>query len=98
MIARMPGFAELTMASCCGPAGLDQTDAVQQRYGAAAAEREACLCTPVAFDAALLEVIPAEVVERDYGCGDPPAGCSQVTPCSIWAAAAARTPSSVPRW
>ncbi len=25
----------------------------------------------MAFDAALLEVIPAEVVERDYGCGDP---------------------------
>jgi len=67
----MVGFADFTMASCCGPAGLDQTDAVQQRYGAAAAEREACLCTPVAFDATLLEVIPAEVVERDYGCGDP---------------------------
>jgi len=50
---------------------LDQTQAVEERYGAAAAEREACLCTPVAFDSALLRVIPAEVVERDYGCGDP---------------------------
>jgi len=27
----MVGFADFTMASCCGPAGLDQTDAVQQR-------------------------------------------------------------------
>ena len=55
---------------CCGPA-LDQTQAVEKRYGAAALEQEACLCTPVAFDASLLNVIPEEVVERDYGCGDP---------------------------
>ena len=55
---------------CCGPA-LDQTQAVEERYGAAAQEQEACLCTPVAFDASLLKVIPEEVVERDYGCGDP---------------------------
>ena len=46
-------------------------DAVEDRYGAAAHEREACLCTPVGFDPALLKVIPDEVVERDYGCGDP---------------------------
>ena len=55
---------------CCGPS-LDQTKAVEERYGAAAQEQEACLCTPVAFDASLLMVIPDEVVERDYGCGDP---------------------------
>ena len=50
---------------------LDQRDAVQRRYGAAALEKEACLCTPVGFDPTLLKVIPSEVVERDYGCGDP---------------------------
>ena len=50
---------------------LDQRDAVQRRYGAAALEKEACLCTPVGFDPTLLKVIPPEVVERDYGCGDP---------------------------
>ena len=55
---------------CCGPS-LDQTQAVESRYGAAAHQQEACLCTPVAFDASLLKVIPADVVERDYGCGDP---------------------------
>ena len=60
------------MSSCCGPsAPLDQTSAVDARYGAAALEQEACLCTPVAFNPQWLEVIPAEVVERDYGCGDP---------------------------
>ena len=56
---------------CCGSAPLDQTRAVEDRYGAAAQELEACLCTPVGFDAELLKVIPEEVVERDYGCGDP---------------------------
>ena len=50
---------------------LDQTQAVERRYGAAAQQREACLCTPVGFDPRWLRVIPAAVVERDYGCGDP---------------------------
>ena len=44
---------------------------MEDRYGAAAHEEEACLCTPVGFDPALLAVIPDAVVERDYGCGDP---------------------------
>ena len=60
--------------SCCSapvPQSLDQTQAVEARYGAAAQEQEACLCTPVGFDPALLKVIPEAVVERDYGCGDP---------------------------
>ena len=60
--------------SCCPspePQSLDQTQAVEARYGAAAQHQEACLCTPVGFDPALLHVIPDAVVERDYGCGDP---------------------------
>ena len=60
--------------SCCSspvPQSLDQTQAVEARYGAAAQELEACLCTPVGFDPALLKVIPDAVFERDYGCGDP---------------------------
>tara|TARA_B100001057_G_scaffold185508_1_gene186276 strand:+ start:1716 stop:1994 length:279 start_codon:yes stop_codon:yes gene_type:complete len=81
---------------CCGPA-LDQTQAVEKRYGAAALEQETCLCTPVAFDASLLKVIPEEVVQRDYGCGDPTRWVRSVTLCWIWAVAAAKMPSSVPR-
>lgn len=50
---------------------IDHTEAIQERYGSAAREQEACLCTPVGFNPSLLEAIPAEVVERDYGCGDP---------------------------
>jgi len=45
--------------------------AVLERYGKAAQEVEACLCLPVDYDGKLLEVIPAEIIERDYGCGDP---------------------------
>jgi len=32
---------------------------------------EAALCCPVAYDPRYLEVLPREVIERDYGCGDP---------------------------
>lgn len=45
--------------------------AVLQRYGNAAAAVEACLCLPVSYDRALLQVIPDEIIEKDYGCGDP---------------------------
>ena len=45
--------------------------AVLHRYGNAAQEVEACLCLPVSYDRALLNVIPDEIMERDYGCGDP---------------------------
>ena len=42
-----------------------------QRYGNAAQEVEACLCLPVNYDKTLLKVIPDEILEKDYGCGDP---------------------------
>ncbi|MFQ5534631.1 MAG: methyltransferase domain-containing protein [Sphingomonadales bacterium] len=47
------------------------TQAVKDRYGAGAQEREAALCCPVDYDPEYLKVIPEEVIERDYGCGDP---------------------------
>lgn len=45
--------------------------AVKDRYAAAAIQQEAALCCPVEYDPRYLEVIPDEVVEKDYGCGDP---------------------------
>ena len=45
--------------------------AVTGRYGAAAQAQEAELCCPVDYDPRYLEAIPTEVLERDYGCGDP---------------------------
>lgn len=44
---------------------------VQDRYGVGARERVADLCCPVDYDPSYLEVIPQEVLDRDYGCGDP---------------------------
>ncbi len=45
--------------------------AILKRYGNAAQEVEACLCLPVSYNQALLKVIPREILEKDYGCGDP---------------------------
>ena len=44
---------------------------VVDRYGAGAQAVEAALCCPVDYDPRLLTVIPQEVLDRDYGCGDP---------------------------
>src|SRR4029450_2994923 len=44
---------------------------VRQRYAAGAKERSEKLCCPVNYDAEYLRIIPQEVIERDYGCGDP---------------------------
>jgi len=53
------------------PVLLDAEDATRQRYSTAASAREEALCCPVDYDRRLLEAIPDEVIERDYGCGDP---------------------------
>ncbi len=50
---------------------LDTENAVRERYSAAAQQREAELCCPVDYDAQYLKIIPQEVIDRDYGCGDP---------------------------
>lgn len=49
----------------------DVESAVRDRYGAAAAEREEALCCPVEYNPEFLKIIPAEIIEKDYGCGDP---------------------------
>jgi ubiquinone/menaquinone biosynthesis C-methylase UbiE len=45
--------------------------AVRARYAAAAQAVEPALCCPVEYNADYLKPIPREVLERDYGCGDP---------------------------
>ena len=45
--------------------------AVRDRYGNAAQAKDDSLCCAVNYDARYLEAIPDEVIERDYGCGDP---------------------------
>jgi len=44
---------------------------VKDRYRAGAGARVPELCCPVDYDPRYLEAIPREVLERDYGCGDP---------------------------
>jgi arsenite methyltransferase len=46
-------------------------DATQERYGAAADESEAALCCPVEYDRESLSHIPQDILDIDYGCGDP---------------------------
>ncbi|QDS86132.1 arsenite S-adenosylmethyltransferase [Rosistilla ulvae] len=44
---------------------------VYDRYAAAAHAVEPALCCPVEYNTDLLAAIPDEIIERDYGCGDP---------------------------
>src|SRR5918993_2088760 len=50
---------------------LNVETAVKDRYAAGAEACEPSLCCPVDYDPQYLRVIPQEVIERDYGCGDP---------------------------
>jgi ubiquinone/menaquinone biosynthesis C-methylase UbiE len=45
--------------------------AVRDRYARAANDRVDELCCPVDYDSGYLEIIPQEIIDRDYGCGDP---------------------------
>ncbi len=44
---------------------------VAARYSAAAQSREEALCCPVRYCSEYLEGVPQEIIDRDYGCGDP---------------------------
>jgi ubiquinone/menaquinone biosynthesis C-methylase UbiE len=53
------------------PVRTSAESATRDRYAAAAKAPEAALCCPVDYDPKYLEKIPEEVIEKDYGCGDP---------------------------
>lgn len=44
---------------------------VKKRYREGAQAQVTALCCPIDYDPKYLEVIPEEVLTRDYGCGDP---------------------------
>ena len=46
-------------------------NAVLERYSAGAEARQEALCCPVEYDRNLLAILPQEIIDRDYGCGDP---------------------------
>ncbi|MGC1196230.1 MAG: methyltransferase domain-containing protein [Geitlerinemataceae cyanobacterium] len=45
--------------------------AVLERYQAGAKAAEASLCCPTEYEGQYLEILPDEILEKDYGCGDP---------------------------
>lgn len=53
------------------PTTLKLEFAVRERYSLAAGKKVEALCCPIEYDRQYLKVIPQEVIERDYGCGDP---------------------------
>jgi arsenite methyltransferase len=57
------------MAAISTPAEVET--AVSHRYSADALQVQPALCCPVDHDPRFLPAIPPEVLERDYGCGDP---------------------------
>jgi len=59
------------MSSNVQSEALDVERVVRERYTNGARQREDSLCCPVEYDPRYIEVIPREVLERDYGCGDP---------------------------
>ena len=50
---------------------LEVESAVRKRYSSASQAAEPSLCCPVNYDPKYLSVLPNELIERDYGCGDP---------------------------
>jgi arsenite methyltransferase len=50
---------------------IDVEITVTERYSEGARERQEALCCPVDYDSGLLAMLPQEIIERDYGCGDP---------------------------
>ncbi|MBI1312020.1 methyltransferase domain-containing protein [bacterium] len=52
---------------------LDKEFAVRDRYSAGAQAVQPALCCPVSYSLDDLDFIPHEILERDYGCGDPTA-------------------------
>jgi arsenite methyltransferase len=54
------------------PTGYDIEQTVRDRYAAGAAQAQAALCCPTdGYDGRYLTILPDEIIEKDYGCGDP---------------------------
>lgn len=81
-----PGIADAPVApdktaidanACCPPSAeasgqpYDLEHEVVTRYAAGAEAVEPALCCPTSYDPKYLKILPAEIIEKDYGCGDP---------------------------
>ncbi len=50
---------------------MDQERAVYKRYKMASFVKQESLCCPTSYNSEYLKIIPQEIIEKDYGCGDP---------------------------
>jgi ubiquinone/menaquinone biosynthesis C-methylase UbiE len=50
---------------------MDVKREVLQRYSVGAEAQQPELCCPVDYDKDLLKMLPQEIIDKDYGCGDP---------------------------
>ncbi|MDB9315691.1 methyltransferase domain-containing protein [Spirulina sp. CS-785/01] len=53
------------------PVNYDIESTVLKRYQEGAKQQEAKLCCPTDYDGQYLKILPEEILEKDYGCGDP---------------------------
>jgi len=51
--------------------GFDIESEVRLRYAEGASAVQPGLCCPTTYDSRYLAVLPSEIIEKDYGCGDP---------------------------
>lgn len=51
--------------------GYDIETTVLNRYEQGAKQQQPSLCCPTEYDNSYLEIIPEEIIAKDYGCGDP---------------------------
>ena len=49
----------------------DVEEAVRERYQAGARNPQPSLCCPTDYDSQYLAILPSEIIDKDYGCGDP---------------------------
>ena len=50
---------------------LEIESAVLERYQKGAQKLQTDLCCPTEYEEKYLDILPLEIIEKDYGCGDP---------------------------
>lgn len=65
-------MTDVLLPSTTAAVNYDIEEAVRDRYAAGAAAPQAALCCPTdGYDGRYLQILPEEIVAKDYGCGDP---------------------------
>lgn len=67
----MTDNATLEQKNSSNSINYDIESTVLDRYQQGAKQQQPSLCCPTEYDGKYLEIIPEEIKEKDYGCGDP---------------------------